>query len=91
MQKQLFSFTDEEIPKIENSQEATKTNDVTIDDVLTFWDNLGNNISKENLRQLEELLGKVDIDKKQKQLILEQAQKRYEQEMLNRKKEALKI
>jgi hypothetical protein len=83
MQKQLFSFTDEEIPKIENSQEATKTNDVTIDDVLTFWDNLGNNISKENLRQLEELLGKVDIDKKQKQLILEQAQKRYEQEMLN--------
>ena len=83
LEKKLFSFTDENIPKIENSQIATKTNDVTIDDVLKFWDNLGNNISKENLKQLEELLGKVDIDNNEKQQILEQAQKRYEQELLN--------
>ena len=81
LEKKLFSFTDENIPKIENSQKATKTNDVTIDDVLKFWDNLGNNLSKENLKQLEELLGKVDIDNKEKQQILEQAYKRYDQEM----------
>ena len=61
--KKLYSFTDENIPKIENSQNATKTNDLTIDDISKFWDNLGNNITKENLRQLEELLGKaIDID-----------------------------
>ena len=83
LEKKLFSFTDENIPKIENSQIATKTNDVTIDDVLKFWDNLGNNISKENLKQLEDLLGKVDIDNNEKQQILEQAKKRYEQELLN--------
>ena len=85
LQKQLFSFEDETIPKIENSQIATKTNDVTIDDVLKFWDNLGNNINKENLKQLKELLEKVDIDNNEKQQILEQAQKRYEQEMLKDK------
>ena len=84
MEKKLFSFTDENIPKIENSQKATKTNDVTIGDVLKFWDNLGNNITKENLRQLEGLLGKViDIDNETKQQILEQAQKKYEQEIIN--------
>ena len=84
MEKKLFSFTDENIPKIENSQKATKTNDVTIGDVLKFWDNLGNNITKENLSQLEELLGKViDIDNETRQQILEQAQKKYEQENLN--------
>ena len=83
LEKKLFSFTDENILKIENSQIATKTNDVTIDDVLKFWDNLGNNINKENLKQLEDLLGKVDIDNNEKQQILEQAQKRYEQELLN--------
>ena len=55
MEKRMYSFTDENIPKIENSQQATKTNDVTIDDVSQFWDNLGNNITKENLKQLEEL------------------------------------
>ena len=77
MEKKLYSFTDENIPKIENSQKATKTNDVTIDDVLKFWDNLGNNINKENLKQFEELLGKVvDIDNNAKQQILEQAQKK---------------
>ena len=84
MEKKLYSFTDENIPKIENSQKATKTNDVTIDDVLKFWDNLGNNINKENLKQFEELLGKVvDIDNNAKQQILEQAQKKYEQEIIN--------
>ena len=63
MEKKLFSFTDETIPKIENSQIATKTNDVTIADISKFWDNLGNNINKENLKQLEDLLEKViDID-----------------------------
>jgi len=45
--------------------------------VLKFWDNLGNNINKENLKQFEELLGKVvDIDNNAKQQILEQAQKK---------------
>ena len=84
MEKKLYSFTDENIPKIENSQNATKTNDVTIDDISKFWDNLGNNITKENLRQLEELLGKaIDIDNESKQKILEQAQKKYEQENIN--------
>ena len=83
-EKKLFSFTDESIPKIENSQKATKTNDVTIGDISKFWENLGNNITKENLRQLEELLGKaIDIDNESKQQILEQAQKKYEQENLN--------
>ena len=83
MEQKLFSFTDENIPKIENSQKATITNDVTIGDVLNFWDSLGNNITKENLRQLEELLGKVnDIDNETRQQILEQAQKK-EQENIN--------
>ena len=82
-EKQLFSFTDESIPKIENSQKATKTNDVTIADISKFWDNLGNNITKENLKQLEDLLRKaIDIDEESKQQILEQAQKKYEQETL---------
>ena len=84
MEKKMYSFTDENIPKIENSQKATKTNDVTIDDISKFWDNLGNNITKENLRQLEELLGKaIDIDNESKQKILEQAKKKYEEENLN--------
>jgi hypothetical protein len=84
MEKKMYSFTDENIPKIENSQKATKTNDVTIDDISKFWDNLGNNITKENLRQLEDLLGKaIDIDNESKQKILEQAQKKYEQENIN--------
>ena len=62
-EKKMYSFTDENIPKIENSQKATKTNDVTIKDISNFWENIGNNITKENLRQLEELLGKaIDID-----------------------------
>ena len=83
-EKKLYSFTDENIPKIENSQKATKTNDVTIADISKFWDNLGNDITKENLKQLEELLGKaIDIDNESKQQILEQAQKKYEQENLN--------
>ena len=84
IEKKLFSFTDETIPKIENSQIATKTNDVTIADVSKFWDNLGNNITKENLKQLEDLLEKViDIDNNAKQQILEQARKKYEQENIN--------
>jgi len=83
-EKKLFSFTDESIPKIENSQVATKTNDVTIDDVSKFWDNLGNNITKENLKQFEDLLAKVvDIDSEAKQQILEQAKIKYEQENMN--------
>ena len=82
-EKKMFSFTDESIPKIENSQKATKTNDVTIADISKFWDNLGNNITKENLKQLEDLLRKaIDIDEESKQQILEQAQKKYEQETL---------
>ena len=84
MEKKLFSFTDETIPKIENSQKATKTNDVTIDDVFKFWDSLGNNITKENLKQFEYLLDKVvDIDNDSKQQILEQAKEKYEQENMN--------
>ena len=84
MEKKLFSFTDETIPKIENSQKATKTNDVTIDDVFKFWDSLGNNITKENLSQFEYLLDKViDIDNDSKQQILEQAKEKYEQENMN--------
>ena len=84
MEKKLFSFTDETIPKIENSQKATKTNDVTIDDVFKFWDSLGNNITKENLKQFEYLLEKVvDIDNDSKQQILEQAKEKYEQENMN--------
>jgi hypothetical protein len=84
MDKKLFSFTDESIPKIENSQIATKTNDVTIDDVFKFWDSLGNNITKENLKQFEYLLDKVvDIDNDSKQQILEQAKEKYEQENMN--------
>ena len=84
MEKKLFSFTDETIPKIENSQNATKTNDVTIDDVFKIWDSLGNNITKENLKQFEYLLDKViDIDNDSKQQILEQAKEKYEQENMN--------
>ena len=84
-EKKMYSFTDENIPKIENSQKATKTNDVTINDISNFWENIGNNITKENLRQLEELLGKaIDIDNESKKQILEQAQKKFEQqEMIN--------
>jgi hypothetical protein len=84
-EKKMYSFTDENIPKIENSQKATKTNDVTIKDISNFWENIGNNITKENLRQLEELLGKaIDIDNESKKQVLEQAQKKLEQqEMIN--------
>ena len=79
--KKMYSFTDENIPKIENSQKATKTNDVTINDISNFWENIGNNITKENLRQLEELLGKaIDIDNESKKQVLEQAQKKFEQQ-----------
>ena len=79
----MYSFTDENIPKIENSQKATKTNDVTIKDISNFWENIGNNITKENLRQLEELLGKaIDIDNESKKQVLEQAQKKLEQVVL---------
>ena len=39
-------------------------------DISKFWENLWNNITKENLRPLEELLGKeVDIDNEFKQKI----------------------
>ena len=80
-EKKMYSFTDENIPKIENSQKATKTNDVTINDISNFWENIGNNITKENLRQLEELLGKaIDIDNESKKQVLEQAQKKFEQQ-----------
>ena len=80
----MFSFTDESIPKIENSQIATKTNDVTIEDVSNFWNYISQkNITKEDLSQLKELLEKtIDIDNDKKQLILEGAQKKYEQESL---------
>ena len=73
----MFSFTDENIPKIENSQIATKTNDVTIEDVSNFWNYISQkNITKEDLSQLKELLGKaIDIDNDKKQQILEGAQK----------------
>ena len=80
----MFSFTDESIPKIENSQIATKTNDVTIEDVLNFWNKITQkNITKEDLSQLKELLGKVvDIDNEKRQQILDTAQNQYEQEKL---------
>ena len=80
----MFSFTDESIPKIENSQIATKTNDVTIEDVSNFWNYISQkNITKEDLSQLKELLEKtIDIDNDKKQQILEGAQKKYEQESL---------
>ena len=80
----MFSFTDENIPKIENSQIATKTNDVTIEDVLNFWNKITQkNITKEDLSQLKELLGKVvDIDNEKRQQILDTAQNQYEQEKL---------
>ena len=80
----MFSFTDENIPKIENSQIATKTNDVTIEDVLNFWNKITQkNITKEDLSQLKELLGKVaDIDNEKRQQILDTAQNQYEQENL---------
>ena len=80
----MFSFTDENIPKIENSQIATKTNDVTIEDVSNFWNYISQkNITKEDLSQLKELLGKaIDIDNDKKQQILEGAQKKYEQDNL---------
>ena len=76
----MFSFTDDSIPKIENSQIATKTNDVTIEDVLNFWNTITQkNITKEDLSQLKELLGKVvDIDNEKRQQILDTAQKQYE-------------
>ena len=80
----MFSFTDESIPKIENSQIATRTNDVTIEDVSKFWNYISQkNITKEDLSQLKELLEKsIDIDNEQKQKILDGAQKKYEQESL---------
>ena len=80
----MFSFTDESIPKIENSQIATKTNDVTIEEVLNFWNKITQkNITKEDLSQLKELLGKAaDIDNEKKQQILDTAQNQYEQENL---------
>ena len=80
----MFSFTDENIPKIENSQIATKTNDVTINDVSEFWNNIcQKNITQENINQLKELLAKTnDINNEKKKEILEGAQKKYEQEIL---------
>jgi len=80
----MFSFTDESIPKIENSQVATKTNDVTIEDVSNFWNYISQkSITKEDLSKLKELLEKtIDIDNDKKQQILEGAQKKYEQETL---------
>jgi len=80
----MFSFTDESIPKIENSQVATKTNDVTIEDVSNFWNYISQkSITKEDLSKLKELLEKtIDIDNEKKQQILEGAQKKYEQETL---------
>lgn len=73
----MFSFTDENIPKIENSQIATKTNDVTINDVSEFWNNIcQKNITQENINQLKELLAKTnDINNEKKKEILEGAQK----------------
>ena len=81
----MFSFTDETIPKIENSQIATKTNDVTIETVLEFWNNTTQkNITKEDLSQLKELLGKVvDIDNDKKQQIIDIAQKQYEETLMS--------
>ena len=80
----MFSFIDESIPKIENSQIATKTNDVTIEDVSKFWNYISQkSITKEDLSQLKELLEKtIDIDNENKQQILEGAQKKYEQDSL---------
>ena len=84
LEKKLYSFTDDDIQKIENSKIATKTNDITIADVSKFWDNLGNNITKQNLIDLEELLEKaIDIESDTKNQILEQARNKYEQEMNN--------
>ena len=35
-ESKLFSFSDENIPKIENSKIATYTNDTTLDDVIKY-------------------------------------------------------
>ena len=49
---------------------------------MKFWDNLWNNIAKDNINQLEELLRKViDIDNETRQQILEQSQKKYEKKI----------
>ena len=81
----MFSFTDENIPKIENSQIATKTNDVSVSDVSLFWENIcQKNITKEDLTKLKELLEKaVEIKEEQKQQILDIAQKKYEESQMN--------
>ena len=81
----MFSFTDENIPKIENSQIATKTNDVSVSDVSLFWENIcQKHITKEDLTKLKELLEKaVEIKEEQKQQILDIAQKKYEESQMN--------
>ena len=81
----MFSFTDENIPKIENSQIATKTKDVSVSDVSLFWENIcQKNITKEDLTKLKELLEKaVEIKEEQKQQILDIAQKKYEESQMN--------
>lgn len=80
-ESKLFSFTDDNIPKIENSRIATRTNDVTIADISCFLDSIDNNLNGKNLKKLKELLEKViDLDEESKNLILEQAQKNFEQE-----------
>ena len=81
----MFSFTDETIPKIENSQIATKTNDVSIADVSLFWENISQKkITEEDLSKLKELLEKaVEINEDYKQQILDIAQKKYEQGQMN--------
>ena len=81
----MFSFTDENIPKIENSQSATKTNDVSITDISLFWESISQkNITKEDLNKLKELLEKsVEINEEKKQQILDIAQKNYEETQMN--------
>ena len=78
----LFSFTDDNIPKIENSKVATKTNDIKIEDVLAYLDSLGNNMNEETLKNFEDLLSKVeDVDENNKKMILDKAKKRFEENM----------
>ena len=81
-ESKLFSFTDDNIPKIENSKIATKTNDIKIEDVLAYLDSLGNNMTEETLKNFEDLLSKVeDVDENNKKMILDKAKKRFEENM----------
>ena len=59
-ESKLFSFSDENIPKIENSKIATYTNDTTLDDVIKYIETKNGIINEENIKEVKSKLDEVE-------------------------------